>query len=630
MRNSILDRYFAPECLILQTQTAQIHTQLGPSHEFVFLDGEVECAAASGVSHIFPGPYRSFYPAIPTQTELEAAHSLVVSVLEEEGPFDGILGFSQGAALAASVLLEHTKKYGSRVALPVKCAVFICGSLPFMIPDGGCVDSEIVSDVQSIQLKQDNEKQSVPSISVVSITMDNERGGSNTIEHGLVTITIHDECTDVQLDPMKRAHPNTYASRISIPTAHIIGGRKDHYFEESKALAELGDEQKGIRIFTHGMGHVIPRGEQMKKAMADTITWAVNRKNALLFQDASRCETNPKFKGPIDVIDLRIRSNTVPSTLHPTPTWMDTSSPLKSLVIRPFSNTSTVVPSNTKPQARQHHATITQALSREAVARETNRNIRAHVRDNWEWPLLPTVQHNRIDAETKWCERHSDVSASSDSCSPDPYKFETPDSIASEVSSRKRKRRREFLEEMDWNEGLRIYATRRNDWTGGCVSSKATGATGAVGIETMANQANPQEDAVPVEMVPLPPPLIPTSNLIRSSITPASYPAIYNKVIIEGVTPKIPINLADMTQAIVTGWKARGEWPPTSQPIDQATVARKKKRSSWHAALDSSGFLSPSEGSRSIAMRGVGKVKKALGLVSEEAVMGAGKDEGEA
>ncbi|MCJ1432808.1 hypothetical protein MMC27_002165 [Xylographa pallens] len=308
---------------------------------------------------------------------------------------------------------------------------------------------------------------------------------------------------------------------------------------------------------------------------------------------------------------------------------MDTSSPLKSLVARPLSNIYTAVPSAVKLQDRQHHATTTPAPSREAVARETNRSIRAHVRDDWEWPPTAIAQHNRIDADTKWCERRSDISASSDSCSPDPYKFETPDSIASEVSSRKRKRRREFLEEMDWNEGLRIFATRRNDWTGACFSSEAPKAAGGVGTETMADQVKHQDDAVPIEMVPLPPPLIPSSNLIRSNITPASYPAIYNKVIIEGITPKIPINLADVTRAIVTGWKARGEWPPTSQPIDHAVVAQKKKRSSWHTALDSSGFLSPSEGSRSIAMRGVGKVKKALGLVSEAPGTGFGKIEGE-
>ncbi|MCJ1392474.1 hypothetical protein MMC18_005341 [Xylographa bjoerkii] len=307
---------------------------------------------------------------------------------------------------------------------------------------------------------------------------------------------------------------------------------------------------------------------------------------------------------------------------------MDTSSPLKSLVVRPFSNTNTTVPSVAKPSVRQHNATTSPAPSREAVARDTNRKIHAHVRDDWEWPPLTLAKHNRIDGDTKWCKRRSDVSASSTTSSPDPYKFETPDSIASEVSSQKRKRRREFLEEMDWNDGLRIYATRRNDWTGGRLSLEATSSFDVTDTETMADAAKHQEDTVSVEMVPVPSPLIPPSNLIRSTITPASYPAIYNKVIIEGITPKIPINLSDMTRAIVTGWKASGEWPPTPQSVNQTTIARKKKRRSWHAALDSSGFLSPGEGSRSIAMRGVGRVKKALGLVSEVTLPGVGKEEG--
>ena len=47
---------------------------------------------------------------------------------------------------AASVTLEHNKKFCSCFVLPVKCAVFSCGSLPFMIPHGSRIDSEIAFD----------------------------------------------------------------------------------------------------------------------------------------------------------------------------------------------------------------------------------------------------------------------------------------------------------------------------------------------------------------------------------------------------------------------------------------------------------------------------------------------------
>ncbi|KAL4956868.1 hypothetical protein BDW69DRAFT_157460 [Aspergillus filifer] len=68
-------------------------------------------------------------------------------------------------------------------------------------------------------------------------------------------------------------------------------------------------------------------------------------------------------------------------------------------------------------------------------------------------------------------------------------------------------------------------------------------------------------------MIPVVPSLIATSNPIRASITPAMYPSIYSKVVIQGLTPTVPINLADMTKAMVQGWKADGQWPPKPQNL---------------------------------------------------------------
>ena len=39
----------------------------------------------------------------PTHDQLQAAYELVEEMMEEEGPFDGVWGFSQGGALIASM-----------------------------------------------------------------------------------------------------------------------------------------------------------------------------------------------------------------------------------------------------------------------------------------------------------------------------------------------------------------------------------------------------------------------------------------------------------------------------------------------------------------------------------------------
>lgn len=80
-------------------------------------------------------------------------------------------------------------------------------------------------------------------------------------------------------------------------------------------------------------------------------------------------------------------------------------------------------------------------------------------------------------------------------------------------------------------------------------------------------------------LVPIVPPLLSPSNPIRSSITPSIYPSIYSKIIVQGLTPTVPINLADLTRAMVQGWKADGQWPPKPSvpaPGDNITTTRRK------------------------------------------------------
>lgn len=80
--------------------------------------------------------------------------------------------------------------------------------------------------------------------------------------------------------------------------------------------------------------------------------------------------------------------------------------------------------------------------------------------------------------------------------------------------------------------------------------------------------------------IPVVPSIISNTNPIRASISPNMYPSIYSKVIVQSLTPTVPINLADVTKAMVQGWKADGQWPtkpaPTSIVLpDDATVRRK-------------------------------------------------------
>ena len=78
------------------------------------------------------------------------------------------------------------------------------------------------------------------------------------------------------------------------------------------------------------------------------------------------------------------------------------------------------------------------------------------------------------------------------------------------------------------------------------------------------NDNDPVEDDEELDepLIPVAPPFISSENPIRATIGPAIYPSIYTKVVVQGMTPTVPVNLADLTKAMVQGWKADGQWPP--------------------------------------------------------------------
>ena len=107
-------------------------------------------------------------------------------------------------------------------------------------------------------------------------------------------------------------------------------------------------------------------------------------------------------------------------------------------------------------------------------------------------------------------------------------------------------------------------------------------------------------------MVPVVSPLFPSMHPTRASITPSIYPSIYSKVVIQSLTPTIPINLSDITQSLVQGWKADGEWPPKPRVNQEVSIV---KKGSTNAAAEETGK------GKKMGVSGVSSaVRKVLGL----------------
>lgn len=80
--------------------------------------------------------------------------------------------------------------------------------------------------------------------------------------------------------------------------------------------------------------------------------------------------------------------------------------------------------------------------------------------------------------------------------------------------------------------------------------------------EDEARDSEEEEEELDEPLIPVAPPFISSENPIRATINQAIYPSIYTKVVVQGMTPTVPVNLADLTRAMVQGWKADGQWPP--------------------------------------------------------------------
>lgn len=57
----------------------------------------------------------------------------------DEGPFDGVLGFSEGASVAASLIL---RQFAETRTSPFKFAIFICGIPPFRWDSQGIISAD--------------------------------------------------------------------------------------------------------------------------------------------------------------------------------------------------------------------------------------------------------------------------------------------------------------------------------------------------------------------------------------------------------------------------------------------------------------------------------------------------------
>ncbi|KAH8885727.1 hypothetical protein GQ53DRAFT_728710 [Thozetella sp. PMI_491] len=222
---------------VFEAQLAPLINRLPKNYKFDFLDGEHTVAAAPGIGLLHPGPYFAWHRRHFTK-DIQAAHDYINSVIEEDGPYDGVIGYSQGAALAASLLLSQLDRQPHRPR-PFRFAIFICSVMPVS-------PSRQVGTPGTSQAMEYEEK--FAEFFGLS-RKDIATGPGSEVVHfykpvGSIALSEDTSGADTKID---------------IPTLHLLGAQ-DQFLSFGHYLVNLCEEWK-TEVVVSQCGHELPRSK---------------------------------------------------------------------------------------------------------------------------------------------------------------------------------------------------------------------------------------------------------------------------------------------------------------------------------------------------------------------------------
>ncbi|KAI2472751.1 serine hydrolase FSH [Annulohypoxylon bovei var. microspora] len=221
---------------------------------FHFVNGPLQCSNSLAEDLLLPELLcYKFYETEEVKDIRKAGEWLAIK-LDKDGPYDGVVAFSQGAAVVSSFLL-YRQWYDHELPPAFKFAIFISGSISLkVLKDLGVpVSNEAESAVSQAMLRHDQ------GLGPLSAHVTRARRA----------VFDSDDCFGLNLNRLP------LELKIRIPTVHIWG-EKDPLFPTSIQLAGLCDPY--IRkIHTHPEGNEIPQGENELAQIVPLIEWCIQR-----------------------------------------------------------------------------------------------------------------------------------------------------------------------------------------------------------------------------------------------------------------------------------------------------------------------------------------------------------------
>ncbi|GAP82782.2 putative serine hydrolase [Rosellinia necatrix] len=216
---------------------------------FDFIDAPIHCAEPTPDGQ---AAYKFFNTLVIS--EIHNAHKWLTQKLGTDGPYDGVIGFCEGAALVSSYLLYH-QWYRHEQDLPFRFATFISGSISLAVLRdlGVLVPGAAERVVEETELRRQGDLGPLPSH--VSLA---RRAVFNS-----------DDCFGLNLNQVP------LELKIKIPTVHVWGAN-DPSFPTSIHVTGLCDPY--IRkIYTHGGGHEVPQGTEATQELGKLVLWCMQQ-----------------------------------------------------------------------------------------------------------------------------------------------------------------------------------------------------------------------------------------------------------------------------------------------------------------------------------------------------------------
>ncbi|KAL4914324.1 serine hydrolase-domain-containing protein [Aspergillus aurantiobrunneus] len=262
---------------IFKSQTASFRSKLPPSYTFDFISAPFPSAPAPGIKAIYPDSptYTWFREATPSA--LRDAHRWVAEHARDHGPYEAVMGFSQGCSLIATMALYHsfdrqrTDNAQQYEELPFRAAIFICGGVPlYALQDMGLGAG--VSDRAETINRTTGALLSGTAGKLASLAADTtqiKRGEGLWDGNVAAGSLIHDAANRPRRDDVFGLDFTAFPAwaSIAIPTVHVYGC-KDPRWPAGIQLAEFCSDRVE---FDHGGGHDIPRTSDVSGRIAELL-----------------------------------------------------------------------------------------------------------------------------------------------------------------------------------------------------------------------------------------------------------------------------------------------------------------------------------------------------------------------